>query len=70
MLDQPYAIYLPPSKKNSTPVHEEQKLWITFIAKYLYEVGGNPTPCDDFHVLLFTILINSLQVLPNTFCIL
>ena len=22
-------------------------LWFTYIAIYLYEVGGNPTPCDQ-----------------------
>ena len=24
------------------------KLWITYIAIYLFEVGGNPVPCDQF----------------------
>ena len=43
--------------KTSTHTQEEKKLWITYIAIYLYEVGDNPTPCDDFHVLMFTILI-------------
>ena len=57
--------------KISNPVHEEEKAvdHITYIAIYLYNVGCNPTHCDDFHVLLFTILI-CLQVLPNTVCIL
>ena len=25
-----------------------KKLWITYIAIYLYGVGGNPTPSDQF----------------------
>ena len=44
---------------------------ITYIAKYLYEVDGNLTPCDAFDQLLSTVLnyFKTLQILAHTFCI-
>ena len=46
--DHPYVVYSPRTKNSM--------LWITYIAIYLYDVGGNPTPCDEFGVMLLTEL--------------
>ena len=39
-------------QKASIPVHEEKRLWITFIAIFIFDVGGNPTPCDQWKCCL------------------
>ena len=49
-------------QKTSTPVHEEKKLWITYIAIYLYEVGGHPTPRMTFHLMLLFFQSSGLCV--------